>query len=333
MYPEAPQSIPSVVVARPGSPVKAPLQRGDLVVRRKADGSVRSFVVRDNGEESLHRIVDSRGLVRGDTAVLRIDPSETIWPRSGEAQCTFRTLEPRRDGVSDYHFNSFVAFFSAPRGFNPVRATQELLRDFPNVFSQGNRAVAVRTACRNDGLPTVRFTFDAPGPNIHDDWVSMQAGPVSFLARTLERRWYTLAEKALGPISLLPGLGAPAGILGEIAVDINRRHFLAGRRSWRIGRVGNTHDYYVETAAFERYSHLAYLGSSAIIDMRQAIIDVWTIMLSNVLRLNGLRRRNVVPSGHRVARGVAYREQSNASPVALRRVPWIRRSIGRHRGL
>lgn len=83
---------------------------------------------------------------------------------------------------------------------------------------------------------------------------------------------------------------------------MNQRHFLAGRRSWVVRRADDPLEggfitvknedglFFLETAAFERYSHFVFLtrvpGAVFVQGMTQAIIDIWTTLLRNFVEKN-----------------------------------------------
>lgn len=121
----------------------------------------------------------------------------------------------------------------------------------------------------------------------------------------------------LEPINRTTGKGILTCDLIDAIIGINRQHFLAGRRSWIIKRVsmqeasdasspaghnksaklstGQLHKfvlrplYYLETAAIERYSSLAFeameLDPGIIVDIRSTISGIWIRFLKNYLAM------------------------------------------------
>ena len=75
-------------------------------------------------------------------------------------------------------------------------------------------------------------------------------------------------------------------------VQINRMHFLAGRRSWRIDDGKNFEvegDVMVlETTAVERFSHQRYDQADGILGLEEALPPIWITMLVNFVRMNKL---------------------------------------------
>ena len=81
---------------------------------------------------------------------------------------------------------------------------------------------------------------------------------------------------------------------GGAAAHFNRMHFLAGRRSWRIGE-GKVFDpdlkddvIILETAAVERFSSRAYRTADAVIGLQNKVPDIWIAFLNNFVNKQGL---------------------------------------------
>ncbi|MEX2963024.1 hypothetical protein [Microbulbifer sp. TYP-18] len=268
---------------------------------------------------------------QGEEILEEVDDAETVlWPIPGINRCSFREQQPGRDGVGPYHINTHIAFFRPPAGFDLNTACDRLFRRFPAVFSPGNLARAEFSNCRFNGKRTVKFTLNEFVGNLRDDWVAMDKKRYNFVATTLERQWYELLEAAAhsGSVVGAPGIGT---LFGRIAVDINRRHFLAGRRSWTLGRLPNGL-HFIETAAFERYSHQAFMAMEGPAGMRSKILEIWTNLLRNYVHSVGGHLDAYLPAGYRHHRGVCHRESQSSNPRALRG-GWFARVLRRHPGL
>lgn len=255
---------------------------------------------------------------------------EILLPRPGFGSCRFARLTPVSDGTGPYHVNNHIGFFNPPAGFNISTELDRFFANFPRIFSPGNLAAAMAPSCRVGGDITIQFVLnDLPGL-IHDDWVVMRKNTGNFVATTLERKFWSRGDYILDlGASAIPGLGP---LFAGISADINRRHFLAGYRSWTIGRLP-TGLHFVETAAFERYSHPAYLAFERAVGMRGKILEIWTKLIENYLRSIGASPVRHVPAGYSMNRGVAHREQQDANATTLRSSPWIASLLSRHPGL
>ena len=149
-----------------------------------------------------------------------------------------------------------------------------------------------------------------PGIDIaktHSDWVVKvdDNDNLGFTVQTLKREFRDLSEDV--PTGAGTGAAAFVGstIVNPVAViiaaarsdnpiEVNRMHFLAGRRSWRLDDGKNFEvdgDVLVlETTAVERFSHKMYMQADPVLGMEDALPDVWIAMLNNFLRMNALVR-------------------------------------------
>jgi hypothetical protein len=98
---------------------------------------------------------------------------------------------------------------------------------------------------------------------------------------------------AAGYVAVSPSSGPLMGIVGEaLAVHYNRMHFLAGRRSWRVGDgtlFGVEGDVTVlETSAVERMSARFFQAGDYVLGLEEKIPDIWIAMLNNFIRQKGL---------------------------------------------
>jgi hypothetical protein len=122
----------------------------------------------------------------------------------------------------------------------------------------------------------------------HTDWVAQidQNDGLGFTAQTLKREFVDLFEDG--------AVVAAAGIFAGGPIDLNRTHFLAGRRSWRIddGRSfdvgGDT--LVLETTAVERFSNRVYQISDFALGLESRIPDIWISLLNNFVTMRGLVR-------------------------------------------
>jgi hypothetical protein len=223
----------------------------------------------------------------------------------------FGELPVINEGVGNYHINHYIAFFNAPtKSANDCpKILTAFYNKFPFIFANaftGNFATAAwgkgSDAERSDlgnltfkGNKTIKFTVGGQlGGYInqlagfgHDDWVSIQMEPrerKSFYALTLKRGWTTSNEEIAR--FAVPLVASPAGpIIGKLtvdeAIDINQRHFLAGRRSWRVGYDQSARLLFVETAALERSSHEFYRFMENFDWLRSQIDRIWIGLLVN----------------------------------------------------
>ncbi|BFM10682.1 hypothetical protein R50072_08350 [Simiduia litorea] len=256
--------------------------------------------------------------------------AEILMPRAGFGRCRFNKLTPVSDGVGPYHVNNHIGFFNPPAGFAIGPSLDAFYRNFPRIFSPGNIATATAPSCRVGSDITIQFVLNNPAGLVHDEWVSVEKKSGNFVATTLERQFWSRGDYMIDMgVSHIPGLGS---IFANISADINRRHFLAGYRSWTVGRLPNGL-HFVETAAFERYSHPVFQALEGPIGMRAQILETWTKLVENYVRSVGSSLVRHVPSGYSVNRGVAHREQQNSSSAALRASAWVTSVLSRHSGL
>jgi hypothetical protein len=268
----------------------------------------------------------------------------TSTPKKAEPD-DFTSLSTIRDGVGDYHMNHFIAYFEPyVDKFKPVNSIKFFYQEFCNIFSSNNVAkVSLDRTRKFQELDVVKFTIGGNLGNFwqqligepHDDWVAMQmAGDgQSFYGTTLKRMWLEPIDAILlaGINAGLPLLGP---LLGPIVVEANMRHFLAGRRSWRVGLNRSLNLYYVETAAFERSSHDFYQGAELTGLLRESIRDLWTYLLENYpVKLCPIEAMQLVPKDYLVKGNVAYRMDADPSAQTALLRPWFSDVLKRHPGL
>ncbi|WP_419808733.1 hypothetical protein [Sphingomonas sp.] len=179
------------------------------------------------------------------------------------------------------------------------------------------------------GIPVPAQIRDWMMPDIHTDSVGYAAPPKSdaFTVQTLKRLFKTgddhtievLIETTvlgmlgsylltnpvtagLAPMLLIPSVRkAIAGPLVDYAVDINQHHFLAGRRSFRMGTAADYglpgSNWVFETAAVERYSHEVFRKTTDIV-MGGAAATVTPVWLQMGARVASAYGRQVGPITH-----------------------------------
>jgi hypothetical protein len=258
----------------------------------------------------------------------------------------FTYLSTIYDGTGKYHINHFVAYFD-PSFFNfqGVTPIQHFYQNFCTIFSTRNVARAVPEVVRKfKGLDVVKFTI---GGNIgdfmqqmfgkpHDDWVAMQMAKdgKSFYGTTLKREWF----EPIDNVQMVSGGISPkfGPVIASMIVEANKRHFLAGRRSWRVEYDGSLKRCRVETAAFERSSHPLYEWIERTGLLRESIIELWTNLLENYpVVLHPVKAMKLVPTGYDVdVKGnVAYMMEEDESAQKVLSTPGFPEVLKRHPGL
>jgi len=134
----------------------------------------------------------------------------------------------------------------------------------------------------------------------HSDWVVKidDNDHLGFTVQTLKREFWdsdddTLVKAGTTIASfLLPPRMATAALRLDDPVEINRMHFLAGRRSWRLHDGKNFEVdggvLVLGTCAIERVSHRAYQLADRPLGLEAALIPVWTSMLKNFVKMKAL---------------------------------------------
>lgn len=187
-------------------------------------------------------------------------------------------------------------------------------------------------------IPVPEQIRDWMAPDIHPDVVGVVAStPTSFTAQTLKRNYTETSDNLIRAAAKLllrtidwnPAIGLSADLIEPAITDyviwLNQHHFLAGRRSFRFdsgASFGYTDGRYVfETAAMERFSHVAYEKSQALLgDAASMVRPVWVEMIQRFCTYHGLR---VVPDtskgGHWKTDpgGVSYLQQGFHSYNAM----------------
>jgi hypothetical protein len=265
-------------------------------------------------------------------------------PASEQKPEPFTELSAIFDGVGEYHTNHFVGYFKPPLGVKyKLTGLAQLFYDkFCSIFSANNIARA-DLGGKFKGLDTVCFeiggnlgdAFNKATGFVHYDWVSMQmekSEGKSFYGTTLRREWMEPVE--IKVLSSTAGMLAPTFTL--YAIRVNQHHFLAGRRSWRVGHDDDLNVFYVETAAFERSSHDEYRVAEKTGRLREDVKKLWTHLVTNfAAEIDVKLLNNYLPSGYEFVgdTAVAYKAEEHESGSAALNAPWFAKVLQKHSGL
>ena len=202
----------------------------------------------------------------------------------------FREL-PVQKGVGDWHFNRFRILFEPPKGITQQFLAADFCQKFPNHFN--SRLAQVEFTSRTfAGKRTLRFHgvdralgIDLASP--HHDWVYIaDINPtLGFTAQTLQRNFTDLHDDVaagVGGFAINPAAATAA-------VELNRKHFLAGRRSWRLDHsevFGYKPGFLVlETIAVERFSDPMFLAMNLKFNhLEKMIPPIWATLLTQSVR-------------------------------------------------
>ncbi len=223
----------------------------------------------------------------------------------------FTELPVDTEGVGTYHFNRFRIAFEPPRGSKNAAALLPaiLYANFPT-YINSNAATAEWGDHLYDQYKTIHFQGIAKflGINLaapHSDWVAIKwvDSNLAFTVQTLRREFFDTVEDgapivATSLINIVPVIPPPViplinigGIGATANIPWNRRHFLAGRRGWRIGDGSvfglSSKVIVLETVAVERFSSQEYNIADWIIGLETKVPDVWLAFLNNFVNMNG----------------------------------------------
>jgi subtilisin family serine protease len=265
-------------------------------------------------------------------------------PDEGYSACSNSIYQPKKfvelnredHGIGKYNINHYVGFFNTRSKINICHEIHRLYFDFGIIFSQKNKASAKREPYKFNGRDTIRFTvggthgnfFEKTSGLVHDDWVSMEFDSKyeTFFARTLKRDWKEAYEYAMNPIPNSTDL-----------ITINQHHFLAGRRSWRIGYDYFNYEklFYIETAAMERYSSAVVHLVADLADFRKTIDAIWTHLIVNFAKSKGFQLLPYYkPDAYESTfGGVLRRSEEHESFEKATSVSWFQEVMKRHPGL
>lgn len=268
---------------------------------------------------------------------------------------------PVTGGVGLFHINHFVGYSSqtalTPKVKSRLAELQQRFRDdFTEIFSVKNVAEANLRPHLHRGNDTIEFEIggnDESSKSMyylrqvmgfnHSDWVSMQDHPESgsFYAMTLKRDWATFLEESA--ISALERMDESAVKAAEAFFEINRHHFLAGRRSFKVGYDEHLQRCYIETAALERSSLDFYDLIERTGLLRPMIVQIWTSLIENFEKecdggpefcwLSASGNPENVPDDYKVKGNVAYRTAQVRGTKEVVGAPWFKKVLTRHPGL
>lgn len=255
------------------------------------------------------------------------------------------TVLPVYGGAGDWHFNRYRAVFQRPPNIDKQLLAKDFVTNFPQYLTskyaevlKADRTYATMPTLHfhgfkmipyvvgGDGTPPETVDIDIAKP--HSDWVVKidDNDHLGFTVQTLKREFTDLSEdgptKTAGIIGFMvnPLLAVPLG--RDDPMQVNRMHFLAGRRSWRLDDGKNFEVdgdvFVVETCAVERFSHQSYVRADSLLGLQAAIPDVWVAMLNNFVKMKALVQ---VPQrlrpGWKNKEGIDYYAKSFASFEAL----------------
>lgn len=158
-----------------------------------------------------------------------------------------------RDGVGQYHVNQYRIYFVASTGATAAKISEQIENRFEQIFEPNGIAEAHKSDERNAVLFMVKGW---------KRWVyKFVFGPPRFDGVRLLRQTDRVFQADTALINETPGL-ATCLFPKHFA-----KHFLSGTRSWYVGEI-ETHEFepisdqssvfFLETAAFERYSSWLY---------------------------------------------------------------------------
>ncbi len=227
---------------------------------------------------------------------------------------SFHDLPIARCGVEAWHLNRFRIAFRHPQ--KPIALAQQFINNFCTLLDSPAATVEVFDGDHYKFNGKISLSRDLSSWQPHYDWVRRITGPAEFMngftVQTLKRE--SMATDDILPAvvgaavggyvgirvgALFGPIGAAAGTVvgglagGAVAVDINRHHFLAGRRAWRLDHAHNfvpdglpspfpDDAYILETSAMERFSEHAFWLAKPLLE--HSVVYVWCNLLGNFLR-------------------------------------------------
>lgn len=255
-------------------------------------------------------------------------------------------------GVGPYHVNHFVGYFKLTAAQQQAVTVADFFANFCAIFNPGNEATATLSPYPFGKRATIRFVTNKPLADVHEDWVSIGGAPGtnSFFAKTLIKLWlepatllrmnkYLLYLRGLVKLAELTAATPPKSPLAELTDDelklINQRHFLAGRRSWSIEYSPASGLYSVETAAFERYSHVLYQAMEGPLGLRESVVNLWCTLVANFAKAYGLKLESNQPAGYSALEdaNIYYTQAEAKTPAEAHGLPWFADVLKRHPGL
>ena len=231
--------------------------------------------------------------------------------------------QPVWDGVGNFHLNRYRIAFAQPAGWDKKSLAADFVGHFKTYLDSPYATTELSSRTFN-GKSTYKFWGALKllrgrlegNPDAHHDWVVLEwADPrKGQTAQTLCRNFFDSPDDAIAASGgAVPGAiagGIPLGPLGSIegatvgavlAVEINRKHFLSGRRSWLLddaAAFGQSQSDFLgapranililETVAVERFAHIAFMAGDWIVGLEQRIPNIWISNLENFVMKRGL---------------------------------------------
>ena len=284
------------------------------------------------------------------------------------------------EGVGNFHVNHFIGYFTTtknlyiPSSKDILIFNREFFNNFGFIFSVKNVSDASlskhtyknkKTVCFKLGgninklvnyseyFNIPYFNIDKLGGIFHEDWVSfeMADNQLSFYGSTLKRKWVEKLELKL--FSQVAELTKAVGLIDDNYssvskfitnfIEVNQHHFLAGRRSWRVGYDEDLNHLYVETLAFERSSLCEYSMLEKTGKLRETILDLWINLILNYVGVHKFmlypifyipKDFNLISRYDYEFRGnVLYKVAEDKSSANILNTPWVKEAMTRHPGL
>jgi hypothetical protein len=241
-----------------------------------------------------------------------VDPRRIVQRRKQKAAFMADFVELKVwGGVGDWHLNRYRIAFECPAGITKETLAADLIDRFPT-YLESDFATVEKGGRQFEGKDTLKFTGAMKiGPvdanfGVHHDWVVLAwtDRSIGFTGQTLKRNFLELGDALTGAGGSAVGRQAGA----KFAINENKMHFLAGRRSWRIDTLAAFHvdpkEYnsppdsgnllILETAAVERLSDRVYMAADTVAGLEQRIPPIWISNLENFVSKNkrlGLKPR------------------------------------------
>jgi len=231
-------------------------------------------------------------------------------------------VQPVWDGVGDFHLNRYRIAFEQPANVAKETLAQDFINNFPTYLNSPYATVEFGGKSFN-GKPTLKFWGALKllrvelNQDAHHDWVVREwMDPrIGQTAQTLCRNFFDSPDDVMaggggaaggsvgGGLAFGPVGGVAGAIVGGVvAVEINRKHFLAGRRSWRVDDAaafghspsdfhspGSSNILMLETVAVERLSNKAFMVGDYALGLEKSIPNIWIANLENFVRKKGLK--------------------------------------------
>lgn len=171
----------------------------------------------------------------------------------------------------------------------------------------------------------------------HDDWVTLRSKKSNFYGTTQKRLFSWPGEERSVVALYSPYLPVLGYGVAEF-LELNRMHFLAGRRSWTIGYDEDRKLCFIETMAVERFSAQFYQLMTKVLWLYEDIPMVWENLLRGycahaLVGLNSYTTPVKPPDFTSVSNGVYFYQKPFASLTDLKSDAVFARTVGRHDGV